>query len=258
MTCHPINTVDGEGSSRLWASPPDHVKKNQCTRISFQSLNTQHCLAASNSVRRDLVGLKHYFLLLQEPYCTGGRVQGFRDAGNIFSSGIRPHTAIINSRMQNVWHCPKFSEEDVCTTLWITGSYRYPKIYVVSMYLDITADILDIFPVSWKKLVAHCSVNNIPLIAGIDANAHSTRWGEETNRRGEVIEEFSLAGGLTLHKVGRPPTFVARGTSICINITLTMNGASDLIQSQAASNRVPLSDHRMITFQILPFNAWPF
>ncbi len=128
-----------------------NIKKNQCTRISFQSLNTQHCLAASSSVRRDLVGLKHYFLLLQEPYCTRGRVQGFRDAGNTFSSGIRPCTAIISSRTQNVWHCPKFSEEDICTTLWITGSHRYPKIYLASVYLDITADISDIFPLAGRS-----------------------------------------------------------------------------------------------------------
>ncbi len=197
---------------------------------------------------RHLVRQK-FFFLIPELYQLKGKIQRFSDSRRVFSGSQGPRAAIVSSRSLNVWHHPHLTE-DLCTTLWEAGSRRYPRIYVASLYLDITAENGMLFPNSWKKLVDYCARTNSPLIAGTDTNADSTLWGEKTNKRGEVVEEFIFTKSLTLHNLGTSPTFVARGTHVCIDITVSMNLTPDFIETWRVSNEVTLSDHRPITFQI--------
>ena len=90
-------------------------------------------------------------------------------------------------------------------------------------------------------------MNNAKCILAIDSNAHSLLWGEESNARGELLEDFMMQYGLALGNVGRIPTFAARGTETCIDITLTMNIN---VNEWTVSQKDLLSDHRLITFNL--------
>ncbi len=64
------------------------------------------------------------------------------------------------------------------------------RIYLVSMYLDITAPMEDMFPKDWKELVTHCTRCRIPILACVDTNGHSVLWGTESNKRGKTLENY--------------------------------------------------------------------
>jgi len=119
---------------------------------------------------------------------------------------------------------------------------------VTSAYLDILMPLPNIFPTCLVDLVKYAELNNIPIILGIDSNAHSSLWGPDTNRRGEVVEDFILEHGLLVENKGKKPTFVARGTKTCIDITLSKN--LDLVQHWEVSDELTFSDHCLITFSV--------
>ncbi len=82
-----INNVDMEGVSWTTVSPPDHLKKDEYRSICFFSLTSQHCEVAACNGRSELTGKKDYFLLLQEPSLTGGKVAEFGDLNPMFAQG---------------------------------------------------------------------------------------------------------------------------------------------------------------------------
>ena len=86
--------------------------------------------------------------------------------------------------------------------------------------MDITVNV---YPQTLIKLIQHCTSSGDKLIIGMDSNAHSVLWGNETNSRGEWLEEFILDSNLTVENQGLKPTFIARQTSTIIDITLTLN-----------------------------------
>ena len=48
-------------------------------------------------------------------------------------------------------------------------------------------------------------------------------WGEETNTRGEELEDIVSQLDLTVANYGTHPTFVGRDTATCVDVTLTLN-----------------------------------
>ena len=71
-------------------------------------------------------------------------------------------------------------------------------------------------------------------------------WGEETNHRGEKLEEFILTNNLTVQNTGRPPTFSARGTETAIDVTLTLNVNN--LKNWIVTDETTFSDHYAIRF----------
>jgi len=72
-----------------------------------------------------------------------------------------------------------------------------------------------------EKLIDFCSTNRIPLLLGVDSNAHSILWGSEsTNGRGEDLEDLILAKDLSVVNVGSVPTFQTVVAKSVIDITL--------------------------------------
>ena len=85
----------------------------------------------------------------------------------------------------------------------------------------------------------------------MDANAHSRMWGSSaSNPRGDMIEEFIFHHDLSLCNKGTQPTFVARGTSTIIDITLCSRGLVDNIKGWKVDTRDQMSDHRRIIFRL--------
>ncbi len=136
----------------------------------------------------------------------------------------------------NVWLCLEFSGRDICTSLWVTGTLsdcnnNDLRIYLVLMYLDITAAAEHIFPPTWKELVTHCSRHKFPLIPCIDTNAHSILWGKDSSQHGELLENYIFSHSLVIKNVGHLPTFTARGAKTSVDITLLLNLSPDTLAS---------------------------
>lgn len=67
----------------------------------------------------------------------------------------------------------------------------------------------------------YCKSNNIPLLSGIDANAHHFVWGStNTNSRGISLFEFIMTSELMVANVGNKPTFQNKLRSEVLDVTL--------------------------------------
>ena len=98
-------------------------------------------------------------------------------------------------------------------------------------------------------LLTFVNSHNFALIVGIDSNSHSLLYGNETNRRGEIFEEFILNNQLTVENVGRTPTFQsAMGQSI-IDVTLTKN-LGGTVKEWWVDQSFNGSDHNTISFKL--------
>ena len=102
----------------------------------------------------------------------------------------------------------------------------------------------------FRELVEFCEEKGLPLISGIDCNAHSALWGSpDTNKRGEDLEEFIFQNGLYVQNVGSTPTWVSRGLSSIINITAT-SGVRNRISNWHVTPEHTFSDHKLLSFTL--------
>ncbi len=189
--------------------------------------------------------------LVQEPNITKkGVVTALKATRRWYSKGTKPRAGIILNNNINYWPIEPLSSRDL-TVVALDLEHHRKNIYVASSYLDIA----DPAPsMELDRLTKFCKDKNIPLILGIDANAHSTMWGEElTNRRGGMMEEWLTQQGLQLMNRGRTPTFCPEnGTrSTIIDITVANAAAANLIADWKVNlEEASLSDHRMISYVV--------
>ncbi len=63
----------------------------------------------------------------------------------------------------------------------------------------------------------------VPLVMGVDSNAHSTWWGEDsTISHGKIVEKWLMEHNLFLMNTGSTPTFVPLNDSRATIIDLTL------------------------------------
>ena len=169
--------------------------------------------------------------LIQEPHTYDNDVKGLAGFQVLHAGDAdhRPRAAIIAKQHVNIWFDRRFSDADT-----VVGIVKYgdKQIFIASVYLDIQLNA--VISNSMERLVSYCKMNNLELILGVDSNAHSVLYGDETNPRGEILEEFITVNGLEVSNMGRAPTFVARGTSTVIDVTLTLHTHCLLYTSDAA------------------------
>ncbi len=134
------------------------------------------------NVQETLTGRDNFIFLLQEPCLHKGKAAGLLGANPMY-----PRAAILSTNNLKVWYCPECSSRDICTVLWIPGTVNMDEDnnvdwswspHVVSMYLNITAPVDDIFRKGWKKLMTDCTRSHSITIAYLDTNARRTLWGE--------------------------------------------------------------------------------
>eukprot|EP00095_Tigriopus_kingsejongensis_P003895 maker-scaffold296_size217904-snap-gene-0.11 protein:Tk03895 transcript:maker-scaffold296_size217904-snap-gene-0.11-mRNA-1 annotation:"lian-aa1 retrotransposon protein" len=140
---------------------------------------------------------------------------------------------------------PHLSDKDLLVALWNTLKEDTPRIVIVSAYFDILDD--SVVPGNLTQVMKFCADNNLPVIIGTDSNAHSVVWGYETNRRGEILEEWILNHNLAVANIGKKPTFVTTRASSCINATITSMGI--ICQGWKVESFLA-SDHELITFKV--------
>jgi ribonuclease HI len=197
--------------------------------------------------------LDTFLVAAQEPSVYKGKVTNF-PGKNLFTAprnpDAQPRAAIWASSNLNLWQHPSYTSRDMVTVTWYQEKFEHPEIYITSLYLDITANS---FPPQLQKLVRHCNQTFTPLLILTDSNAHSSLWGsDDTNDRGELLEEFILENALTVLNRGNTPTFdCTRGQSI-IDISLASPHAEDLIHHWRVLPDHMCSDHKCIELKLAP------
>lgn len=191
-----------------------------------------------------------FLICLQEPPTNKGRIVGFGSSGQLLydRSSKRPRAAIFASRDLDIWLVPEFTNGDIVTCIWKTNSI-HRDVIVVSVYMDILDD--EVLPKELIKLMRKAQRKDKEVIICADSNAHSSLWGcEDTNKRGEKVEEIIFSRNLTLHNTGDHFTFHNRRAQTIIDITMSTNGIAEAIKEWHVSEEVQGSDHLLINFQI--------
>ncbi len=159
-------------------------------------------------------------------------------------------SAIVISNNIDYWPVDTMTTKNMAVIATKLGN-RPGTLYLASCYLD------SLLPIPSRELIRvaeHCNENKIPLIIGMDANAHSRAWGEETtNPRGELLEDWLMINGMYIMNVGRVPTHIPDNgnRSTIIDLTLTNEWAQELINEWTVVTEEPsLSDHRLIRYNM--------
>ncbi len=102
------------------------------------------------------------------------------------------------------------------------------------------------------QLLEFWDSKRIPLIVGADSNAHSVLWGcEETNKRGEELEELILRFNLNVTNSGGEYTFSTSRANSIIDITLVNPSTSNSLfpRNWRVLSEESFSDHKYLAFE---------
>ena len=124
------------------------------------------------------------------------------------------------------------------------ATIKVGDILICSGYLDGNQEAV---PDILRDITKFSEENNLRLILGLDCNAHGSLWNcENSNKRGELLEEFILEKGLQVENSGDKPTYSRTGVESIIDITLTRR-----INIEGWKvNDTYESDHKMISYEI--------
>ena len=214
-------------------------------QISFGQINLHKCKAAAAELNQ-----RGYYdiTLITEPYSTRGRVRlevknGAIIAAEMKEKSIQPR-ACIRSYMPS-WQMDDFTNRDIASAIIRSDEGDF---CVSSLYLDI-----GIKPTNtvFMELVKECKKRKLPLIVGMDSNAHSSMWGaEDTNDRGRELEEVFFELDLVVLNQGSEYTFDTGNRKSIIDVTVANKFAIDKwnLDDWKVEKGESFSDHKYISF----------
>ena len=186
-----------------------------------------------------------YIWLLQEPYLHRQNVCGLDKTRLYYTRDVDTRTAIYTSPGIRLTLCSNLSGRD-CTTC--SFELNGQKTFISSVYLDILATVEE---PNWLKTLTKARSSNCPLIAGLDANAHSPLWGSPSaNPRGLAVEDLLYANGLSLLNTGNKPTFETQAGSSIIDLTVVSPALASRVTRWRVHEEMHLSDHHMISCSV--------
>ena len=228
--------------------------------ISCVQINLQKSKAASLEIQRKDIGV----VFITEPHYVGKNVSNliYRAQTQVLSAGgqHRPRAALRVAKDLDPWLVSEFSDSDMCAasikighpvsdgTVVNTGNTK--RCVVCSLYLDI---LLDTNHQKFLKLIDWCERERMPLVVGMDSNAHSPLWGsDERNTRGEQLEDLFLAKNLLVLNTGSTPTFQTNRSESVIDVTVANSWAMQTMNLEGwrVADEQSFSDHRYISFSM--------
>ena len=121
---------------------------------------------------------------------------------------------------------------------------------IASIYLDRNNEVVQ----PWqRKIMEYRQHKGYAMSIAAYSNCHSTLFGHETNKRGEILEEFFTTNRPFLENQGRN---CSTGRSI-IDITLTMRLAVTVNNWRVADKEINFSDHNSIYFELKTDRYYP-
>ena len=112
---------------------------------------------------------------------------------------------------------------------------------------------LSIKPPWLVKVLEYANSRKLPIIIGMDSNAHSSLYGNQTNPRGEELEEIIINHGLFIENLGTKPTFQAARENGMIESTIDVTlsrGVDQRINNWRVMDGYNGSDHKTIRFEM--------
>ena len=189
---------------------------------------------------------------ITEPYCSvkTKKVILLDRSDYLVHAHVGPHwprAALRVHRDLNPWFVPDLSDRDICVTAIKIDN---KLCYLCSLYLDIEVEVHN---QKFLRLIEKCQRERIPLVTGMDSNAHSPLWGcLDKNTRGEELEDIFLTKNLTVMNVGTEATFETIRAKSIIDVTVvntwmmqTMNLTDWHVSTEAS-----MSDHKYIYYNL--------
>ena len=186
--------------------------------------------------------------MLTEPYVYQGKIVGLPSGYDAILKGEdgTPRAAILVPKKYKAICLSHLCAPD-CTVIQIPTAQG--KLVIASVYMDIRHDIP---PDILYQLLEYVDGHNYGLIIGADSNAHSTLFGPDMNKRGELLEEFIIEQGLLVENQGNLPTFATwRGDTFCeSHIDVTLSKGEVVVQDWEVHTEYNGSDHNTITWRL--------
>jgi ribonuclease HI len=214
-------------------------------------LNLQHCKSATIEFLRNFNNNNIHVALLQEPYVRDKKLNGLKDSNNIIlcdDSNDRPRACIlINNKIQFIC-LNNFSDGDLfAIKIKINDG---TELVLASVYMPYCNEVMPPQKLL-ANLVSYCKIKNLQLIIGCDSNSHHTVWASSnTNKRGEHLLDFVTSNDLIVLNEGAEPTYVNSVRSEIIDLTLCTQFIGTKVTNWHVSDKITLSDHRLIYFNI--------
>ena len=191
---------------------------------------------------------------VQEPNV--GQLRNLRKVGKLYTCETHklPRAAIFIHNNIDATKLLKHSNRDLTSIL-----LEKQKTVIASIYLDKNYPV---WPSSLDQLVTYCRRKNFKLLMGLDANAHSSTWGNKYNdNRGYIIEQICVRNNLTICNVGNEFTYddsIFRKTKVRKSIPdITISNVPNLISDWEVSDEPSLSDHKIIKYNIKNISRKP-
>ena len=121
---------------------------------------------------------------------------------------------------------------------------------LVNMYFQYKEPI-EPYITALENIISYYPNQNLLILE--DSNSKSTLWNaDETDARGELLEELIFANNLIiLNQPGNPPTFRNEtGASSNIDVTLATTNLANRVKNWKVEDGLTTSDHNVITFNI--------
>ena len=194
--------------------------------LDIVQINLKKAFVATVELNRKIKNLNRYVALTTEPYKFNGKIRSVPPKANTICD-TDPRAAIIYGGGLELIKVDHLTSRDFAVGLLKT---KTEKILIASVYLDIKEAVVQ----QWlEDFIEFANKKNYPVLIGMDSNAHSTLYGPDSNRRGEMLEEFIINNSLHIENIGTSPTFEAfrrEGliTSV-IDVTLTKGLKEDVV-----------------------------
>ena len=163
-----------------------------------------------------------FICLVQEPMMYKNKLSLQPQSCKRYNHASKPHTAIYTDVNTQAWYIESLSTGDITV---IQTKIQNRSTMIISCYLDI--NIKEVIPAELNKALYYAQKNGLAIIIGMDSNAHSSSFGNTTNKRGEQLDLFIAHHKLDIENQGLTLTFQARGAETIICLLYTSDAADE-------------------------------
>ena len=175
--------------------------------LSFAQVNLLKATHATVLLGHALQGKSQTINLITEPHTTMGRITGMPGGVKIIadrtirSNQPGPRAGIIATKDLTITAMESWCNRDCAVAI---SKIHGRQTILASIYLDITKPVI---PDWLEGLLTMINNKKLPVIIGMDSNAHSSLYGPDNNTRGDQLEDFILQHSLEVQNRGNEPTF---------------------------------------------------
>ena len=161
-----------------------------------------------------------------------------------------PRAAILIPKSFDATYLPHLSGPDVTVVY-----FKTQHLLIVSGYCDGKLPVIQ----DWlTKIMEYVNNRNCKVVFGLDSNAHSELYGHDTDRRGELMEEFIFVNNLEIENKGDIPTFATLRRDVLATSFIDITLSKDVnVVNWHVDESFNNSDHNALSYEILTVEEPP-